>query len=87
MTWNPTGAGSANNYLTFNPYGMSNALTIGCDGRVAVGSAPATAGFYCASTVSQTIDAGGSGVAYFLKSGGLITMIGPLTSIAVGIGG
>ncbi|KAL7687042.1 hypothetical protein Plhal304r1_c024g0082581 [Plasmopara halstedii] len=69
MTWNPTGAGSANNYLTFSPYGISNALTIGCDGRVAVGSAPATAGFYCASTVSQTIDAGGSGVAYFLKSG------------------
>ncbi|KAL8023636.1 hypothetical protein Plhal710r2_c006g0029321 [Plasmopara halstedii] len=38
MTWNPTGAGSANNYVTFNPYDISNTLTIGCDGRVAVGS-------------------------------------------------
>jgi len=85
MTWNPVGAGSANNYLQFNPYGISNALTVGCDGRVAVGSAPATAGFYCASTVSQSIDSGGSGVAYFLKSGGLITTIGPLSSIAVGV--
>ncbi|GMF41042.1 unnamed protein product [Phytophthora fragariaefolia] len=37
-------------------------------------------------TVSTTLDAGATGVAYFLKSGGLVSTLGPLSAIPIGIG-
>lgn len=36
--------------------------------------------------VSNTLDAAGSGIAYFLKRGGLVSTIGPVSSVAVAIG-
>ncbi|GMF14258.1 unnamed protein product [Phytophthora lilii] len=36
-------------------------------------------------SVSSTLDIAGSGVAYFLKSGGIVSTIGPLSSIAVSV--
>jgi Chaperone of endosialidase len=40
LTWSPSSAGSSSNYLTFNPYGISNALTIDCGNHVAVNTTP-----------------------------------------------
>jgi hypothetical protein len=85
LTWKPSSSGSANNYIAFDAFGTNNQLSIGCDSRVAIGSAPGSAGLLVNSSVSQTIDAGGGGVSYFLRNGGLIQTIGPITSIAVAI--
>ncbi|GMF39997.1 unnamed protein product [Phytophthora fragariaefolia] len=55
-------------------------------GRWGFGTASPAYGFHNALTVSTTLDAGGSGVAYLLKSGGLVSTLGPLSGIPVGIG-
>jgi Chaperone of endosialidase len=86
LTWQPSGgSGSSNNYITFNPYGFSNALTVSCGSQVGIGTNAWVAGLTVATTTSTTIDVAGSGYAYFLKSGGLVSTIGPSSSVAVGI--
>ncbi|KAE9115854.1 hypothetical protein PF006_g19184 [Phytophthora fragariae] len=53
-------------------------------GRVGIGTNTPFYGLHCTSTVSMTIDAGASGVAYFRTSGGLVSTVGPISSVAVG---
>ncbi|GMF27807.1 unnamed protein product [Phytophthora fragariaefolia] len=55
-------------------------------GRVGIGTTSPLYGLHNTLTASTTLDAGGSGVAYFLKSGGLVSTLGPLSAIPVGIG-
>ncbi|GMF60088.1 unnamed protein product [Phytophthora fragariaefolia] len=55
-------------------------------GRVGIGSTSPAYGLHNTLTVSTALDAAGTGVAYFLKSGGLISSLGPLSAIPVGIG-
>ncbi|GMF32542.1 unnamed protein product [Phytophthora fragariaefolia] len=55
-------------------------------GRWGFGTASPVYGVHNALTVSSTLDAARSGVAYFLKSGGLVSTLGPLSAIPVGIG-
>ncbi|GMG16839.1 unnamed protein product [Phytophthora fragariaefolia] len=55
-------------------------------GRVGIGSTSPAHGLHNTLTVSTTLDAAGTGVAYFLKSGGLMSTLGPLSAIPVGIG-
>ncbi|GMG16718.1 unnamed protein product [Phytophthora fragariaefolia] len=55
-------------------------------GRWGFGTTSPAYGVHNALTVSTTLDAAGSGVAYFLKSGGLVSTLGPLSAIPVGIG-
>ncbi|KAG6942284.1 hypothetical protein JG687_00019147, partial [Phytophthora cactorum] len=63
----------------------STKLTIQQAGRVGIGTSSPGAFLEVSGSVSSTIDAGGSGVAYFLKTGGLVSMTGPLLSINVSI--
>ncbi|GMF43607.1 unnamed protein product [Phytophthora fragariaefolia] len=55
-------------------------------GRVGIGTISPACGLHNTLTVSTTLDAAGTGVAYFLKSGGLVSTLGPLSAIPVGIG-
>ncbi|GMF49777.1 unnamed protein product [Phytophthora fragariaefolia] len=55
-------------------------------GRWGFGTTSPAYGLHNTLTVSTTLDAGGTGVAYFLKSGGLVSTLGPLSAIPVGIG-
>ncbi|GMF14360.1 unnamed protein product [Phytophthora fragariaefolia] len=55
-------------------------------GRWGFGTTYPAYGLHNALTVSTTIDPASSGVAYFLKSGGLVSSLGPLSAIPVGIG-
>ncbi|GMF48332.1 unnamed protein product [Phytophthora fragariaefolia] len=55
-------------------------------GRWGFGTTSPAYGLHNTLTVSTTIDAAGSGVAYFLKTGGLVSTLGPLSAIPVGIG-
>ncbi|GMF36788.1 unnamed protein product [Phytophthora fragariaefolia] len=55
-------------------------------GRWGFGTTSPAYGHHNALTVSTTIDAAGSGVAYFLKLGRLVSNLGPLSAIPVGIG-
>ncbi|POM81459.1 Hypothetical protein PHPALM_568 [Phytophthora palmivora] len=54
-------------------------------GRMGIGTNAPAALLDVSGSVSSTLDIAGSGVAYFLKSGGLVSTIGPLSSIAVSI--
>ncbi|KAE9092942.1 hypothetical protein PF006_g24561 [Phytophthora fragariae] len=63
----------------------STRMIITSAGRVGIGTNTPLYGLHCTSTVSVTIDGGGSGVAYFKTSGGLVSTAGPLSSVAVGI--
>ncbi|KAG6942725.1 hypothetical protein JG687_00018898 [Phytophthora cactorum] len=63
----------------------STVTIITAAGRVGVGSTTPSYQFQVSGSVSSTIDAAGSGVAYFLRSGGLVSTIGPLSSISVSI--
>ncbi|GMF37147.1 unnamed protein product [Phytophthora lilii] len=58
-------------------------VTVSSAGRVGIGTGSPSAILDVSGSVSSTIDIGGLGVAYFLKSGGLVSTIGPLSSIAV----
>ncbi|GMF37458.1 unnamed protein product [Phytophthora fragariaefolia] len=55
-------------------------------GRWGFGTTSPAYGVHNTLTVSTTLDAGATGVAYFLKSGGLVSTLGPLSAIPVGIG-
>ncbi|KAE9088868.1 hypothetical protein PF006_g25483 [Phytophthora fragariae] len=63
----------------------STKLTIQQTGRVGIGTSSPGAFLEVSGSVSSTIDVGGSGVAYFLKTGGLVSTTGPLSSINVSI--
>ncbi|KAF1773901.1 hypothetical protein GQ600_16609 [Phytophthora cactorum] len=74
--------------LSNNDFVLMRRLTIlgGMNaGRVGIGTASPTAGLQVTVNVSQTIDSSGSGVAYFLKSGDLVSTIGPVSSVVVAI--
>ncbi|GMG15807.1 unnamed protein product [Phytophthora fragariaefolia] len=55
-------------------------------GRWGFGTTNPSYGVHNTLTVSTTLDPASSGVAYCLKSGGLVSTLGPLGGIAVGIG-
>ncbi|GMF34559.1 unnamed protein product [Phytophthora fragariaefolia] len=55
-------------------------------GRWGFGTTSPAYGVHNTLTVSTTLDAAGSGVAYFLKSGGLVSTLDPLSAIPIGIG-
>ncbi|GMF40694.1 unnamed protein product [Phytophthora fragariaefolia] len=55
-------------------------------GRWGFGTTNPSYGVHNTLTVSTTLDAAGTGVAYFLKSGDLVSTLGPLSAIPVGIG-
>ncbi|GMF56483.1 unnamed protein product [Phytophthora fragariaefolia] len=55
-------------------------------GRWGFGTTSPAYGVHNTLTVSTTLDVSGTGVAYFLKSGGLVSTLGPLSAIPVGIG-
>ncbi|GMF49653.1 unnamed protein product [Phytophthora fragariaefolia] len=55
-------------------------------GRWGLGTTSPAYGVHNTLTVSTTLDISGTGVAYFLKSNGLISTLGPLSAITVGIG-
>ncbi|KAE9148302.1 hypothetical protein PF006_g7095 [Phytophthora fragariae] len=63
----------------------STRMIITSTGHVGIGTNTPLYGLHCTSTVSPTIDAGASGVAYFRTSGGLVSTVGPISSVAVGI--
>ncbi|KAE9218440.1 hypothetical protein PF004_g13863 [Phytophthora fragariae] len=77
------GTVSANDYrmMTNN----STRMTITSAGRVGIGITAPLYGLHCTTTATVTIDAGASGVAYFRTSGGLVSTVGPISSVAVGI--
>ena len=85
QTWNYVGGGSTSNNLAFNIYGNTNQLTISAAGGVGIGTVYTTSGLSVAASSSATIDITAAGVAYFLKTGGLVSTVGPLSSIAVSI--
>ncbi|GMF32487.1 unnamed protein product [Phytophthora lilii] len=60
-------------------------VTVSSAGRVGIGTGSPSAILDVSGSVSSTIDIAGSGIAYFLKSGGLVSTIGPLSTIAVSI--
>ncbi|GMF34668.1 unnamed protein product [Phytophthora lilii] len=60
-------------------------VTVSSAGRVGIGTGSPSAILDVSGSVSSTIDIAGSGVAYFLRSGSLVSTIGPLSSIAVSI--
>ncbi|GMF62038.1 unnamed protein product [Phytophthora fragariaefolia] len=55
-------------------------------GRWGFGTTSPAYGVHNTLTVSTILDAAGTGVAYFLKSNGLVSTLGPLSAIPVGIG-
>ncbi|GMF49006.1 unnamed protein product [Phytophthora fragariaefolia] len=55
-------------------------------GRWGFGTTSPAYGLHNTLTVSTTLDAAGTSVAYFLKSGGLVSTLGPLSAIPIGIG-
>ncbi|GMF56519.1 unnamed protein product [Phytophthora fragariaefolia] len=55
-------------------------------GRWGFGTTSPAYGLHNTLTVSSTIDPSATGVAYFLRTGGLVSTIGPLSAIPVGIG-
>lgn len=63
----------------------SRVMTLMTSGRVGIGTNAPLASLEVTTSVSQNIDILSQGVAYFLKSGGLISTIGPFTGIGVGI--
>ncbi|KAJ8571722.1 hypothetical protein ON010_g5113 [Phytophthora cinnamomi] len=63
----------------------SSKMIIQTTGRVGIGTMTPFYGLHCTTTVSVTIDSGASGVSYFKTTGGLVSTVGPLTSVAVGI--
>ncbi|KAE9103589.1 hypothetical protein PF006_g22136 [Phytophthora fragariae] len=66
--------------------GNSSKMTISAaTGRVGIGTSSPLYGLHVMTTATVTIDGGGSGVAYFKVSGGLVSTAGPLSSVAVGI--
>ncbi|GMG16389.1 unnamed protein product [Phytophthora fragariaefolia] len=80
-----------NNSDTDHRFGTNNSTYGIClggtnRGRWGFGTTSPAYGVHNALTVSTTHDAAGSGVAYFLKSGGLVSTLGPLSAIQVGIG-
>ena len=61
-------------------------VTVSSAGRVGIGTGSPSAILDVSGSVSSTLYIAGSGVAYFLRSGlGLVSTIGPLSSIAVSI--
>ncbi|KAE8896309.1 hypothetical protein PF005_g12334 [Phytophthora fragariae] len=63
----------------------STRMIITSAGRVGIGTNTPLYGLHCTTTATVTIDAGASGVAYFRTSGGLVSTVGPISSVAVGI--
>ncbi|RAW36415.1 hypothetical protein PC110_g7327 [Phytophthora cactorum] len=59
----------------------SSIMIISAAGRVGIGTTTPSYQLHVSGSVSSSIDAGGSGVAYFLRSGGLVSTNGPLSSI------
>ncbi|GMF39275.1 unnamed protein product [Phytophthora fragariaefolia] len=55
-------------------------------GRWGFGTTSPAYGVHSTLTGSTTLDAAGTGVAYFLKAGGLVSTLGPLSAIPIGIG-
>lgn len=65
--------------------GNSSKMIITSTGRVGIGIMAPLYGLHVTSTVSVTIDACASGVAYFKTSGGLVSTVGPISGVAGGI--
>ncbi|DAC81617.1 TPA_asm: fiber [Phytophthora water mold MELD virus] len=74
----------SNNDLRFMT-NNSTRMTITSAGRVGIGITAPLYGLHVTTTATVTIDGGASGVAYFKVSGGLVSTVGPLSSVAVGI--
>ncbi|GMF24760.1 unnamed protein product [Phytophthora lilii] len=64
---------------------QTHKVTVSSAGRVGIRTGSPSAILDVSGSVSSTKDIAGSGVAYFLRSGGLVSTIGPLSSIAVSI--
>ncbi|DBA02438.1 TPA: hypothetical protein N0F65_008652 [Lagenidium giganteum] len=75
---------TTNNDLRFMTNNSTSAIVTAA-GRVGIGITSPNATLDVSGSVSSTIDISGLGVAYFLKSGGLVSTIGPLSSIGVSI--
>ncbi|KAG4043559.1 hypothetical protein PC123_g20975 [Phytophthora cactorum] len=63
----------------------SRKVTLTAAGRLGIAVSTPSAPLEVNSSVSSTVDVGSTGVAYFLRSGGLVSTIGPLSSISVSI--
>ncbi|GMF28192.1 unnamed protein product [Phytophthora fragariaefolia] len=76
------------NQSTISTVGVLTEVAIGSTGvgRWGFGTTSSAYGVHKSLTVSTTLDAGGTGVAYFLKSRGLVSTLGPLSAIPIGIG-
>lgn len=68
MTWTKVGLGSASNYLTFNPYGYSNALVVCCNGTVGIGTSSPAAPLHVNASASITIDPSSTQYGQFSKT-------------------
>ncbi|GMF37831.1 unnamed protein product [Phytophthora lilii] len=63
----------------------STKMVLSSAGRLGIGTNSPAAQLDVSGSVSTTIDAGGSGVAYFTRTSGLVSTIGPLSSINVSV--
>ncbi|GMF37571.1 unnamed protein product [Phytophthora lilii] len=63
----------------------STKMVLTSAGRLGIGTNSPAAQLDVSGSISSTIDAGGSGVAYFTRTSGLVSTIGPLSSINVSV--
>ncbi|GMF41293.1 unnamed protein product [Phytophthora lilii] len=63
----------------------STKMVLTSAGRLGIGTNTPAAQLDVSGSVSSTIDAGGSGVAYFTRTSGLVSTIGPLSGISVSV--
>ncbi|KAJ8548467.1 hypothetical protein ON010_g11206 [Phytophthora cinnamomi] len=74
-----------NNDLRLGTNDGTNLTIQATTGRVGIGTTSPLYELYVGITVSTTIDAGSTGVAYFKQSGGLISTTGPISSVPIAI--
>ncbi|KAG6944233.1 hypothetical protein JG688_00017193 [Phytophthora aleatoria] len=53
--------------------------------RLGVGTTNPSCGLHVTTNVNTTLDASGSGISYFLRTGGLVTTLGPISGVAMAI--
>ncbi|KAG6941946.1 hypothetical protein JG688_00018392 [Phytophthora aleatoria] len=68
-------------------FGTNNnsTMSLTTTNRLGVGTLSPTCGLQVTMNTSVTLDASGSGISYFLRTGGLITTLGPITGVAMAI--
>ncbi|KAG6945615.1 hypothetical protein JG687_00017183, partial [Phytophthora cactorum] len=60
-------------------------ITLTAAGRLGIGTSAPSAQLEVSASVVSTLDVGSSGLAYYLKSGGLVSTLGPISDINVSI--